>query len=673
MNPSNYPTDPTKITWTGLASSAAGGQPSFAQIAAGGSVTWSGGASTSNATVQGTFTNTIVARSFAPVTATLTAIGFNAVNQTATATSFSSATSPTYNAALSTGRSDFLIPQSALDSINASTPLEVNDTVIVTGSTNLASVSITGVSFNVTITGVAPNQTYTVTSGTPPVLGMQITVSGATNSAVFVNTINAGVFTLSGNPNRINGTNIACTGQIFTCASNQLFTNETVRISGNFSGTGSITGYANPTTYFIIFTNGSTNFLLSTIAGGVPVVTTAGTPTGLTYALTSFISTNRTITAVVPNFITLAAVSYAQIALNSPPNLSSTAAQANGSNNVTVQFTSTRVAAYNSAISAARTDFLITQTQFAGLVLNAADVLSAATVITGGQTISSTTANFITISGVSYARIIMTGPGSSSSAAGAGNNVTVTSTSAATATYGSALSSGRTDFLITDASFVGTGIAVGDPLSLATFITGGQTISSITNNFITIGGTPHTRIVMSAPANSTSTSGAGQNQTVTVTASGSAASYNTTNFLFFTGASWLASGATVGTRVSTAFTRFPAGTAVAQLATRTFGGTTVYRVTFTQTSNGAIPAGETPTFQFGAQYALPGEQVFSFISNPGNSSELSLEALKELTATAIGGRGTFPNGPDVLAINVYKVSGSATPSNLILRWGEAQA
>jgi hypothetical protein len=47
--------------------------------------------------------------------------------------------------------------------------------------------------------------------------------------------------------------------------------------------------------------------------------------------------------------------------------------------------------------------------------------------------------------------------------------------------------------------------------------------------------------------------------------------------------------------------------------------------------------------------------------------------LKELTTTAIGGRGTFPNGPDVLAINVYKVSGTAVPASIILRWGEAQA
>ena len=174
-------------------------------------------------------------------------------------------------------------------------------------------------------------------------------------------------------------------------------------------------------------------------------------------------------------------------------------------------------------------------------------------------------------------------------------------------------------------------------------------------------------------ANSTSTTGLGNDQTVTVTASGSAAAYDVKNFLFFTSSSWLASGAAVGTKVSVNETGFPAGTSVAQISTRTFGATTVYRVTFTQTSNTATLAGDEITFQFGAQYALPGEQVFSFITNPGNTEKLDLVELKELTATAIGGRGTFPNGPDVLAINVYKVSGASTPSNVILRWGEAQA
>jgi hypothetical protein len=129
----------------------------------------------------------------------------------------------------------------------------------------------------------------------------------------------------------------------------------------------------------------------------------------------------------------------------------------------------------------------------------------------------------------------------------------------------------------------------------------------------------------------------------------------------------------VGTKVASDQTKFPAGTSVAQISTRTFGATTVYKVTFTQTTTGTFAAADTLKFQFGSAFALPGEQVFSFISNPGSTDALSLEALKELTATAIGGRGTFPNGPDVLAINVYKVSGTATPVNIILRWGEAQA
>jgi hypothetical protein len=89
--------------------------------------------------------------------------------------------------------------------------------------------------------------------------------------------------------------------------------------------------------------------------------------------------------------------------------------------------------------------------------------------------------------------------------------------------------------------------------------------------------------------------------------------------------------------------------------------------------NTSVSAASTLKFQFGAAYALPGEQVFSFVSNPGDSIALSLAQLKELTNTTLGGRGTFPNGPDVLAINVYKVSGTATPVNVIVRWGEAQA
>lgn len=75
---------------------------------------------------------------------------------------------------------------------------------------------------------------------------------------------------------------IAGTSGEFTCASTSLKIGQVVIISGTFGGTGSITGYANPTTYVISATNGSTTFTLVK-ADGTTLTTTAGTPTGLTY------------------------------------------------------------------------------------------------------------------------------------------------------------------------------------------------------------------------------------------------------------------------------------------------------------------------------------------------------------------------------------------------------
>ncbi len=69
----------------------------------------------------------------------------------------------------------------------------------------------------------------------------------------------------------------------FSCTASTLTLNSPIMISGTFGGTGSITGYANPTTYYIIATNGTTTFTLSTSIGGSALTTTAGTPTGLTY------------------------------------------------------------------------------------------------------------------------------------------------------------------------------------------------------------------------------------------------------------------------------------------------------------------------------------------------------------------------------------------------------
>jgi hypothetical protein len=341
-------------------------------------------------------------------------------------------------------------------------------------------------------------------------------------------------------------------------------------------------------------------------------------------------------------------------------------------NNVSVTSTSAVTAAYGSAISSASSDFLIPDSTAIGSGIAVSDVLS----------ISST--------GTTLSTVVITGSAGQFSCASTylavGMNVVISGTYGGggsitgytnPTTYRISVTNGSTTFTLTTTGGTALSTSAGTPTGLTytlnAFISSGQTITSITPSYVTISATPYTRIVMSSNANLTSVSGSGNNVVVTITAALSAASYVNKNYLFFTSGSWLASGAGVSTKLATSNTQFTAGTSITAVESRTFGATTVYRIVFSQASNTTINASATITWQFGAQYALPGEQVFSFIANPGNTERLDLDALKELTSTAIGGRGTFPNGPDVLAINVYKVAGTATPTNIILRWGEAQA
>jgi hypothetical protein len=194
----------------------------------------------------------------------------------------------------------------------------------------------------------------------------------------------------------------------------------------------------------------------------------------------------------------------------------------------------------------------------------------------------------------------------------------------------------------------------------------GTTITGVSGPF-NFAGFDYYQINTSRP----STQAVNANQTVTLNLGG--ASPTVTNVLYFTQASWVSSGAALNTEVSDS--KFPANTRVSSVAgPLVFGSTTYFRATFTQNSTQSTTAGGTITFKFGQPpYALPGETVFSFVANPGETATLDLGELKELTTTAIGGRGAFPNGPDVLAINVFKVGGTAVNANIILRWGEAQA
>jgi hypothetical protein len=128
-------------------------------------------------------------------------------------------------------------------------------------------------------TPLYPNITYYVAS-VPTTTTITLRTSAVASSATT---------TLSG---------VAITGIAgqFSCTamSPALSIGQSITISGTLGGTGTITGYVDPTTYYIIATNGSTTFTLSTTSGGSGVVTTAGTPTGLTYTLSTVINTSGT-------------------------------------------------------------------------------------------------------------------------------------------------------------------------------------------------------------------------------------------------------------------------------------------------------------------------------------------------------------------------------------------
>ena len=72
-------------------------------------------------------------------------------------------------------------------------------------------------------------------------------------------------------------------GQISFTSNASVFTGQYVTVTGTAGGTGSITGYTNPTTYILTAVT-ATSATLTTTAGAA-VVTTAGTITGLTFTL----------------------------------------------------------------------------------------------------------------------------------------------------------------------------------------------------------------------------------------------------------------------------------------------------------------------------------------------------------------------------------------------------
>ena len=212
---------------------------------------------------------------------------------------------------LSTGFDAGTIMNGTLRSYSGSTPAWLR---LVGGS--LSTVVITGVAgqFSCTSTLLTVGMAVTI-SGT---YGGTGSITGYTDPKTYyiITTNGTTTFTLSSTYNTGTLSTVAITGTAgqFSCTAATLTVGATVTISGTYGGTGTISGYSNPTTYHIIATNGSTTFTLSAIAGGSPITTTAGTPTGLTYTLGNVALTT---TAGTPTGLTYTIPSYVQMNVTS--------------------------------------------------------------------------------------------------------------------------------------------------------------------------------------------------------------------------------------------------------------------------------------------------------------------------------------------------------------------
>ena len=200
-------------------------------------------------------------------------------------------------------------------------PLAVGQVVTINGNppsgTSGSITGYTGVATNYYITSTDGTRNFTlsstpggtaITAASGPLTGLTFNFAGriigysnpttylvdSTNGTTSASIIADKVETIKLSSVQITGTS----GQIsFDALAKAPKVGDVIVISGTFGGTGSISGYANPTTYYVIGTPSSTTAQLSATPGGGAVTSTAGTPSGLTYILT----TGAVITVPGPN------------------------------------------------------------------------------------------------------------------------------------------------------------------------------------------------------------------------------------------------------------------------------------------------------------------------------------------------------------------------------------
>lgn len=126
----------------------------------------------------------------------------------------------------------------------------------------------------VTVLGTTTNNRYTL-------IGLNLANTTTNMVQVNIQMVDSDTYA----SHTISGVSITGANGQFSCSTTKLEVGQTVVISGTAGGTGSIVGYTDPKTYYIIDTNGTTTFTLSATDGGPAITTTTGTPTGLTYTV----------------------------------------------------------------------------------------------------------------------------------------------------------------------------------------------------------------------------------------------------------------------------------------------------------------------------------------------------------------------------------------------------
>jgi hypothetical protein len=552
LNPQNYPTDPGSISWSGLAPSSAGGQPSFAQVAPGGSVNWAGGGSTTTSSAT-----TISAPS-------------GQVASPSNSTSFNQAR----------GTSTIYVTKTGWDSLGAQVGFAAASTdTHFTGGTTISSVTAANQPVLTTlglITGSASvpnNSSFNVTAGNNFVYFLQsswIALGAGVGTAVYSTDFPA-------------GTTVSAVGA-----------------SGNVSGFAYVP---------VTFTN---NSLVAHNANSTVTFSVGGT------------------VASGSNSILVTQLSYTQVPIG--------AAVVNNTVNDSTKFGAGTTI---TSISSIQT---FNSVQYYTITFNTSSLIS----IAGGSS--------LTLTYVAYYTLTLSRPTIT-----AFSSVTVTgvSNNAGTVT----LTFSQIDTVI--------------PFPIGTYITvTGMNPSGYNTASAVVTGASTTSVSYTNATTASLVSGGTISPNMTITP---AIVSSTSSFLYFGQSSWETLvgtyGASTGT-LTTSTTYFPAGTTISKVSILTsFGGTSYYTVNFTQSALTTVNSGTAINFQFGLPaYAQPGETVFSFIAAPGNTVALDLSDLKELTNTTLGGRGTYPNGPDVLAINIYRASGTGSVgANILVRWSEAQA